>query len=101
MTASATPSREIIQDDGELFLVLSPHYPAAQAPGFLMRRCPDNGQDSKVVGGFQQDANGWHCDIHGLHETETDIVLATNASRIDAMVTLWRNRKLAQPHQAK
>lgn len=98
MNLPANKLQVIIQDDGEFYLELNTNHPIAQAPGFMMRRCPKTKTDIAVLGGFQLGEKGWNCDIKippdDRHGPDLQ-VLATGATRISAMVTLWQYRKRA------
>ncbi|MBV7542027.1 hypothetical protein [Acidovorax sp. sic0104] len=103
MSTGQRPPRHIIQDDGEFALELAPSYPAAQAPGFLTRRCPRTKVDFGVMGGFQEDEKGWCSDLAPPPGSKTPAepeLLVSGASCISAMVSLWQHRRRCLTGQA-
>lgn len=99
MTETGNLNPLIIQDDGEFYLELNENYPAAKAPGFLKRRCPNTKECTDVLGGFEPEGQAWSCDINASldEDTGSDVkVLAKGVARIDAIVMLWKHRTQAQ-----
>jgi hypothetical protein len=89
----------VIADDGEYYIELNGNYGAAEAPGFLQRRCYTGVTTPggyECVGSFERDAQGlWQASIDAPYDEETDSdsrSLGHFAERMNAIVTLWGKR---------
>lgn len=90
---------QIILDDSQFFINLNCNYEAANAPGFLKRRCAYSATTPggfECVGSFDRAPDGtWNASINTVYDPEADsdaCVVAEGSSRIDAIAALWRER---------
>src|ERR1019366_10017329 len=101
MTTQASEGIQIL-DGGEYYVELNVNFPAADAPGFLQRRCyvgVTTPGGYECVGSFAQDPRGrWHASVDASYDPVTDSdsrSLGRHNSRMDAIVALWRARRQA------
>lgn len=96
---------EVIADDGDFYIELNCNYEAAEAPGFLQRRC-DYGLTTpggyECIGSFERNLAGkWRASVNAPYDDETgcdSAELGLFDKRLDAIAALWRSRLLAHCH---
>lgn len=89
----------IVLDDGSIYVDLNANYEASKAPGFLMCRCdfgPTRPEGVECIGSFGKSTDGtWNARINALYDPLLDSdcrVVASGASRMDAIAALWTAR---------
>lgn len=102
-TPSTSTSRgAVVLDDGTFHVELNATSPAARAFGFLERRVPVSARHPGgfyCLGSFHMHADGtWRASINVPYDESTgsdSMRVLEGASRIEAIVALWRARHLA------
>lgn len=92
----------IVLDDGTMYVDLNVNSAASSAPGFLMCRCyfgPTTPGGVECVGSFGKSTDGtWQARINAPYDPLLDSdcrVVASRASRMDAIAALWIARHAA------